>query len=290
MNLRCPVCGATLNVEATGCLQGHAIDRGPGDVIRLMTPDFAARVDRFELALADHLSGQGRARLRPEDYADLPARPAARGIPAWVSRAHDLEIVRPCAPPGAGLRVLDLGAWNGWLSDALSRAGHIATAVSFFGGTEDGLGARGRYLNPAWTAIQMDEDRLDLIDETFDLVIINRSLHAAPDPVERLRAAVRLLRPGGRVIATGLPIYRDPSRRAAEFARTAAAFEARHGVPYRLVPGRDWLGPAEVKGLARVGAAFGGYPGQRLREWKARLNRFSPVMRYLVVRYGGASP
>lgn len=289
MRLLCPICRAALNADAHACAQGHVFNRGSGGVIRLMAPEFAARVDRFEVALTDHLSGQGRGRLRPEDYADLPARPAARGIPAWVSRAQDCEIVRRHAPRGAGLRVLDLGAWNGWLSDALSRAGDSVTAVSFFSGMDDGLGARGRYPNPAWMAIQMDEDRLDLIDETFDLVIINRSLHAAPDPVERLRAAVRLLRPGGRVIATGLPIYRDPSRRAAEFARTAAAFEARYGVPYRLVPGRDWLGPDEVAGLAGAGAAFDRYPRQGLREWKARLNRFSPVLRYLVVRYGGAS-
>ena len=289
MNLRCPICAGPVDGEAGFCAQGHLIGRGAGGVIRLMSPEFAARVDRFEDALADHLSRQARPELSSDDYADLPARPAARGIRAWVGRAQDLEIVRRCAPPGAGLRALDLGAWNGWLCDALSRAGHSVTAVSFFGGVDDGLGARGRYPNPAWMAIQMDEDRLELIDETFDLVIINRSLHAAPDPVERLRAAVRLLRPGGRVIATGLPIFRDPSRRAAEFARTAAAFEARYGIPYRLVPGRDWLGPDEVAGLAGAGSAFDSYPRQRLRAWKARLNPYSPVLRYLVVRYGGAS-
>ena len=133
MRLLCPICRAALNADASACAQGHVVNRGSGGVIRLMPPEFAARVDRFEDALTDHLSGQGRGRLRPEDYADLPARPAARGIPAWVSRAQDREIVRRHAPRGAGLRVLDLGAWNGWLSDALSRAGHGVTAVSFFG-------------------------------------------------------------------------------------------------------------------------------------------------------------
>ncbi len=284
MKLLCPICGALLDAEATRCPQRHAIGRGAGGVIRLMAPDFAARVDRFELALADHLARQNRARLRPEDYGDLPFGPAARGLPAWVGRAHDLALIRQYAPAGTGMQVLDLGAWNGWLSDALTRAGHTVTAVSFFGGDEDGLGARSRYPHPYWTAIQMDEARLDLIGETFDLVVLNRCLHAAPDPAERLREALKILRPGGVVIATGLPIYRDPGRRAAEFARSAAAFERRYGIPYRLGPGQDWLGPKEVAGLARLGAAFGGYPGQRFREWKARISRTSPILRYLVMR------
>jgi SAM-dependent methyltransferase len=260
-----------------------------GGVIRLMSPDFAARVDRFEVALADHLSRQRRPRLGSDDYADLPARPAARGLAPWVGRAHDLALVHRYAPTGDGLRVLDLGAWNGWLSDVLSREGHTVTAVSFFGGDEDGLGARRRYLNPAWTAIQMDEGRLDLIDDIFDLVVVNRCLHAAPDPSDRLRAAIRLLHPGGTVIATGLPVFHDPRQRADAFDRAAAAFETRYGIPYRLVPGRDWLGPEQVKGLARLGAEFGRYPGQRFREWKSRLRRASPVLRYLVVRSGAAS-
>jgi SAM-dependent methyltransferase len=284
MTLYCPVCGAALDAHATGCANGHAIGRGAGGVIRLMTPEFAAQVDAFEKALAEFRASIGAARLDANDYADLPARPASRGLAPWVRRAQDLDIVRQLAPPGATLRVLDLGAWNGWLSDALARDGHSVTAVSFFGGREDGLGALSRYSGPAWTAIQMDEGRLDLIGETFDRVVVNRCLHAAPDPADRLHAAIGLLRPGGIVIATGLPVYGDPRRRAADFAAEAAAFEARSGMPYRLVPGRDWLGPPDVDALVRLGAEFRPYPGQALRRLKARLRPASPTLQYLVAR------
>ncbi len=284
MKLRCPACGEGINSETLLCGAGHAYQRGPGGVTRLMTPDFAERIDRLERALTDYLIAPIHASLEPADYADLPERPAARGLPAWQGRVRDLELIRRRLPKQSGLKILDIGAWNGWLSEALSQDGHHLVAVSYFGADVHGLGARVRYVSPVWEALQMDEARLDGLAETFDVVVLNRCLHTSVDPVARLRAGLDRARPGGFAIATGLPVYADPGRVAAEFAAREASFQARYGIPLMIAPGKDWLIPLDIARLKRAGATVGSYPGHWRRELRARLVSDRPVLRYLEAR------
>jgi len=245
-----------------------------------MTAEFAGRADRLDQALTADLAGAKDGRLLPADFAGLPGTAAGRGLPAWRGRVVDLAQIRRHIGSRPRQSILDFGAWNGWLSEALTRDGHTVVAVSCFGADGHGLATRARFAAPAWRAIQLDEARLELIDETFDAVILNRCLHTALDSAGRLCSAQARTRPGGVVIATGLPVVADGRRLAAAFAARERAFELRHGVPLMLAPGKDWLDTAEAAALARAGLRFQPYPGLRHAAIVSALFPARPVLRY----------
>ncbi|MEO6062246.1 MAG: methyltransferase domain-containing protein [Thermoflexales bacterium] len=278
MRLRCPKCGEALD-PAFRCVRGHAYSDRSG-VLRLMTADFAGRADRLDQALTAHLAGAKDGRLLPADFAGLPGTAAGRGLPAWRGRVVDLALIRRHIGSRSRQKFLDVGAWNGWLSEALSRDGHTVVAVSCFGADGHGLATRARFAAPAWRAIQLDEAHLDVIDEAFDAVILNRCLHTALDSAARLRSALARTRPGGVVIATGLPVVADLRRLAAALAARERSFELRHGVPLMLAPGKDWLDTAEASALVRAGLRLRPYPGLRHTAIASALFPARPVLRY----------
>ncbi len=59
------------------------------------------------------------------------------------------------------LRILDLGAGNGWLSNRLAQRGHSLLAVDLLTNPEDGLGAFTNY-ETLFTPVQAEYDRLPL--------------------------------------------------------------------------------------------------------------------------------
>ena len=72
------------------------------------------------------------------------------------------------------LKILDLGAWNGWLSNQLSSDGHeLVTAIDYFLHERDGLAAKKYYPNE-FLAIQMDLEDLSILPYNYDIIIINR--------------------------------------------------------------------------------------------------------------------
>lgn len=206
----CPTCREPLN-GGLACAQGHCYSAEAG-VVSLLAPDFAARLEAFLTPFTALREAEGKLRSEAATYPQLPFGPAAQGDANWQLewrlRQYDLELMSQFAPPGQTLRVLDVGAWNGWLSHQLATRGHAVTAVDYFVDEYDGLRAR-RHYPSHWQAIQMDLDDLSILGETFDLVIVNRCLAFFRDPAAYAEHARARVAPGGHLLITGLLFFRD---------------------------------------------------------------------------------
>ena len=103
---------------------------------RALSPD---RVDHFRKFIAEYeliRAAEGRGSAQPEYYLNLPFKDmSGRNGDQWAIRARTLRamqrsIVAPLARrAGCALRILDLGAGNGWLSYRLALQGHFPIAV-----------------------------------------------------------------------------------------------------------------------------------------------------------------
>jgi 2-polyprenyl-3-methyl-5-hydroxy-6-metoxy-1,4-benzoquinol methylase len=206
----------------------------------------------------------------------------------WRLRGYDLAILLKLLRPRRR-RVLDVGAWNGWLSHRLSLQGCEVTAVDYFADEHDGLGAR-KFYSTNWRAIQIDLTDLSVLDECFDIIVLNRCLQFFPDPLTCVRAACQMLSPGGRLIATGLQFYQDPSHKARQVAETRQSYQERYGFELFLRPTKAYLDFDDMKDLEAAGLALKPYPQLRLANLKAAFKRAQPRHLYGVYEAGGSEP
>lgn len=264
--MRCPSCGEPVEAGAARCAGGHRFEVADG-VLRLLEPAFAARLEAFTSAFGRLRERDGRRLPAPPVYPRLPAARELRHRPEWRVRRYDLALVRRLLADGATSRVLDVGAWNGWLAHNLAEDGHDVVAVDYFDDPFDGLRARRHYPAPRWRAVQLDLERLDLLEDRFDLVVLNRCVQFAADPVAAVGRAAARAAPGGAVVLTGLELFRDPSVRAAAVAHDVERWRAAGIEP--LVRYKGWLDRDDAARLAAAGVCLRSYRQPRM--WAARL-------------------
>ncbi len=187
-------------------------------------------------------------------------------------------VLRPSSDQRSGLRVLDLGAGIGWLSNRLAELGHIPCAIDLNLDPRDGLGAA-RHYGGDWPCVQAEFDRLPLAESQADLVIYNASLHYSIDYRSTLAEALRVLQPGGRIVVLDSPIYWHAASGRQMIAERQAAFAREHGTRSDALPNVGYLTWAMLRELGReLGLRWRiirPWYGWRwvLRPWRARLMR-----------------
>jgi SAM-dependent methyltransferase len=306
----CPTCRAGL--EAIGpdewrCPADGSSFRCVDGIWRCLPPERAATFAPF---LRDYTSIRDAEGYGYDDLARLqrlpdvdPSEPLAwqwrmRAISFASLRRHVLEPIehaddrrrmtdeRPrldpssvvLRPSSGGLRILDLGAGVGWLSNRLAGLGHYPCAIDLNLDPRDGLGAARRY-GGDWPCIEAEFDRLPLADGQADLVIYNASLHYSTDYRITLAEALRVLGPGGRIVVLDSPIYRRDRSGRQMIAERQAAFACQHGTRSDALPNVGYLTWAMLRELGRelglrwrIIRPWYGW-SWALRPWRARLAR-----------------
>lgn len=299
LTLACPRCRAPLVLDGDGVArcpaEGDRFTR-EGGIWRFLLPERAPRFARFMEEYSAVRRAEGRGDDDPSYYRALPfADLTGRFRDDWRIRAVSYQALvdRTLPPlevqrPGQPLRILDLGAGNGWLSYRLARRGHAVAAVDLRTDPYDGLSAYVHY-DAVFTPVQAEFDRLPFADDQADLAIFNASLHYSPDYAATLREALRVLRPDGRIVILDSPVYRDAGSGEQMLRERAADFTRRFGFPSNSLPSEGYLTAARLDGLA---AALGlrwridepWYDWRwALRPWLARLRGRREPARFLLI-------
>lgn len=189
-----------------------------------------AALARFGLEYAKHREAEGRNHAGDELLAlpYLGSGPLAR---QWAVRARSFDafakrVLRPhAARLGRPLRLLDLGAGNGWLSYRVALEGHHAVALDIRNDAVDGLGAADAFMQRAPGRIERitaSFEDVPLPSATIDIAIFNASLHYAVNLERALQEAARLVRPGGQLVILDSPFYRRDADGSAMVAEKKA--------------------------------------------------------------------
>ena len=193
----CPVCRGKLEqtADALHCAADDLTFGCENGIWRFLPPQRAAALAQFREEYETVRRQEKRGGDDPAFYQALPFV-ADRN---WAVRAQSYavllaQVVRPFAQKmKRPLRILDLGAGNGWLSHRLAEEGHQLTAVDLGVNMRDGLGAN-IYYPTQFTCLQAEFDQLPLEDGWADLVVFNASFHYSVNYEATVREALRVLR------------------------------------------------------------------------------------------------
>jgi SAM-dependent methyltransferase len=266
------------------CANQHQFHVQDG-VLSLLTDEFRQRLGTFLAGFEPLRQAEGRRLTDTAVYPLLPCAPPLQTNHEWRLRCYDLEVIHQLLTARPNQHVLEIGAWNGWLSYHLTLAGHEVTAVDYFTDEYDGLRAKKHY--PAdWQTIQINLTDLSVLDCQFELVILNRCLPFFADPVAYALAAREKVAPGGLLVLTGLAFFQDASAKAASVAANRRHLQA-NGLDY-FTPMKGYLDFTDREKLQATGMTLRPYPQLWRANLKARFQKSAPRYEYALLDKDGA--
>jgi SAM-dependent methyltransferase len=270
VRLQCPHCGGWIghlpeaNVEDTTLVCSDCCFKltSVHGIWKSLLPE---RAGHFSHVLnADQCIPSAEQPLNAEYYLSLPYRDiSGRDSQQWSIGSRSFRYIKRHILPGiiqkadSQLRILDLGAGNGWLSYRLALEGHAPIAVDLLTNDRDGLGAASHYkkqLTTLFPRFQADLNTLPFADDGFDLVIYNASFHYSENYERTLAEALRCTSPGGTVLIAGTPWFSDEEDSQQIITEYSNANNMSSGVSPDALNG---LGYLTDKRLQRMEASFG---------------------------------
>ena len=256
MPIRCPECNTPLSNNI--CELGHRFELENGCLI-LQEKSFKSWFDTFELNFQAY---RKRKNLRIESstiFDQLPFVDDQLCQGNWKEKEKDLNILRGLIKEGTQ-DVLEIGAWNHWLTNQLHKEGHQLTAVDYFIDEFDGLGAKKHYTNNNWVSIQMNLEKLCVIDVQFDVIIVNRSVIYFKDPIALLEDLKGKLKANGSIVVTGAITSASPEKFMNRFLEKADEFEKNEKFSIAIKPFYGALGAIDLAKLNEIGYKIHSYP------------------------------
>jgi SAM-dependent methyltransferase len=270
----------------------HRIDH----VWRMLLPERQDVYSNFIREYEAVRRSEGRGSLLAEFYRSLPYRDlSGRMVSNWHIRAASFNaflqhIAQPMeAQSDRPLRVLDLGAANGWLSNRLTSRGHFVAAVDLLINDFDGLGCC-RFYETAFTPVLAEFDHLPFAEQSFDLIIFNASLHYSTHYETTLQESMRVLDPVGKLVVLDSPVYQYATIGMEMVRERESRFVKEYSFPSNALPSENYLTYKRLEELStlfhlniQILTPFYGLRWM-LRPFKARLlGQRKPAKFHLVV-------
>jgi len=265
--LRCPRCGGSMgnlpDEDATplvclNCRSRLACEHG---IWKALLPERWSHYSRFVEDYEFIRASEGRGSANDNYYLALPYRDLSGHLSSqWFMRARTFRYIERKILPRIttltrnNLRILDLGAGNGWMSYRLASQGHSPVAVDLLTNDQDGLGAAEHYkkrLTSLFPRFQAELDNLPFADSQFDLVGFNSSFHYSENYEKTLAEALRCTRGDGMVLISDTPWYSDERSGQLMLEERRVSFTRRYGFPSDELRSLEYLTDKRLEDLEK---------------------------------------
>ncbi len=264
MKLLCPICRQPLNANYV-CEVGHSYEGSEG-VLKLMRPNFERQLSTW---LRDYESFRASQSF-DLNFQGLPRSGISVDPYTWKARTLDWKIIQSLVQAN-WQNALDIGSWNGWLAHRLTQCDLSVIAVDYFIDEKDGLKAKKHYPKTIWHAIQMDLEDLSLLQDRFDLIVVNRCFPYFSDASKMITTLKTRLAPQGSIVITGLNLSRKELFLNA-LEKSANSFEAAFRQPFKFKDFKGYIDQEDLDFLESESFKLILYPNfrNRLKRWMGR--------------------
>jgi ubiquinone/menaquinone biosynthesis C-methylase UbiE len=256
----CPRCQTTLErttPERVTCPQDGLEFWNVDGIWRFLLPESEAHYAHFIKDYESVRRSEGRGSTSANYYRALPFKDlSGQHSSDWAIRARSFNVLvknvltRLQNPLGRSLKILDLGAGNGWLSNRLSAQSDRVLAVDLLVNEQDGLGAW-KYYENSFTPIQAEFNHLPVMDRFADAVIFNASFHYSENYSGTLKEALRVISAKGLVVIMDSPVYRRGDSGQKMVAEREARFRQKYGFASDNLQSENYLTYARLDQLAK---------------------------------------
>ena len=177
-------------------------DQAQGPLWPLLEAQFASEANSAMLK-ADEARLQEVLRVRRENFEHLgpDTRDGRQLVPgrSWAAWSRALGLLLP------PLEVADLGCGEGYLTIETARWARHVTGIDRSPGVlarARALAARKKCPNITWKKGELE--KLPIDSNTMDVALLSQALHHAAEPSQAVEEAVRILKPGGRLLILDL--------------------------------------------------------------------------------------
>lgn len=171
---------------------------------------------------------------------------------SWKAKQKDIKIIENLIGNRNNLKILDVGCWNGWLCNYLTKKGHQVVGTEIFTDEFDGLKAMKHYQNK-FTLLQLLPEEIHRIQDKFDLIIFNRNWAYFTKNQTVFNYAKEMLSKNGIILFTGLTFYRNPKRIIKNLATLNHQFKLTYNIPILYKPSKGYLDEKESLFFKRNG-------------------------------------
>jgi ubiquinone/menaquinone biosynthesis C-methylase UbiE len=256
----CPRCRTTLernDPDRVTCPQDGLEFRKVEGIWRFLLPESEAHYTRFIADYETVRRSEGRGSTSADYYRLLPFKDlSGRHRADWRIRARSFNVLvknvltKLQSPLERSLKIIDLGAGNGWLSNRLSAQGDRVIAVDLLVNEQDGLGAW-KFYEHSFTPVQAEFNHLPVMDRFADAVIFNASLHYSENYAETLKEALRVLSPDGQIVIIDSPVYHRGVSGEKMVREREEQFKEKYGFASDNLQSENYLTYTRLKELAR---------------------------------------
>jgi len=246
---------------------GHSFDDIGDGIWDLIRPERRSHFDRFACDYAAVRIAEGRE-MEPAEVQALPqVYPDHPIADMWRQRAQSHARFKSTLTQLSGGAAVDIGAGCGWLAADLARDGWQATAVDVTVEGGDGLAAA-RYHSEEVQLARAEMEALPFGSQRFDMAVFNASLHYAGSVTHALDEAVRVLRPGGKLVVLDSPVFSSAEAGRAMVDEFAASAAESLGLRAAAIEGPGYVLDRELARFDFVELGPTGGLRQRLHQWR----------------------
>lgn len=280
IDLLCPVCRTLIDRKYLTCENNHVYGFDE-NVFVLLDAAQKAYIDTFTNRLHEIRKREKFHHIKPDDYCTLPFTDNKEFKNEWRLRRFSLKILKTLLEGRKIKTVLEIGPYNGWLSNRLAGMGFDVTAIDYFADDLDGLKAA-RYYKNKWSCVQMDLRDISPVKSKFDLVVINHALQFFNNYRETIERSKEILGNGGLLILLGLPFFHNPDEKITAIKENAKYYKDKYGFQIELYPDtfKGFLDLNDYAVIKETGVILKKYPQLLLQNIKALLTSKKAVYFY----------
>lgn len=115
--------------------------------------------------------------------------------------------------------VLEIGGWNGWLTNWLSSKDLNVISVDIFKDEKNGLLTKKFHQNSNWLSLHTDVTKTNIYAKKFDIIILNHCLQFLSNTNTLALDYSQLLNENGKIIIIGMSFFRNAKKRRKQVSK-----------------------------------------------------------------------